>query len=504
MDQSNVADGPENTLEDRLLDSPEQVLRSMICHVEEILNYKREMEEETSTEDPHQMFLNSEVMQKIFNVTTLETLRSCRLVSKLWWSASLDRCRENFRMHLLAHLQSERRDTKDYPYLIACRWNLSDHYHFSKFPIHKYEIVCGDLDNEINSQGQNLQSLWQTFGPSVKDLKIMDLGNAGASIAIWVTLLEHFPNIENLEVENIESRSQANITHNNNSPYQQLNKILFAIQILKKKLQNGRPAITGLNILNARKDAIFHLVNLTLQRFDQLRLPLTSLSMDLGISSRKRGLKLLLEYHAATLQKVVLYRAPFKQPYYNFQFGVMLESLRELGLFGPICENLLFLKYTPNLKVLKLIDDSGFNKPWPLPSEAPVIRFIVESRDYDEVADELIRQSAQLRTIRDPYPVIGFTNFEHLENIVLDSLEVFISGNEACTKENVEGLAILMPKLRQLQIGIWNKDGFKAVCNSWSYLDKLELTLLRNFNAEDFEAIIPHGEIRIAWKLIRT
>ncbi|ODM93020.1 hypothetical protein Ocin01_13663 [Orchesella cincta] len=454
--------------------------------VEKVLNDKQiEVETNAKAKETHPLLLNVEVMQKIFNSVPLKSLRYLRQVCSTWWSASLPRVRQNYRMHLVGY--QDLPDRRDYPFLTS--WittSQNDPFQFETNPIQKYIIDFREqpLVHVSSQTKKNLNQIipfWNAFGPLVHDLKIRDLKNPceSASVPTWVEFLEHFPNLEKLHLEAIENGSQSIV----NAPYHQLNSILKAIQILKEKWGNQRAAITGLNIMNARRHGIFYFVNATIHRFDVLRLPLTSLALDIGIYMIKRGLKLLLEYHAPTIQKLVLYRASFQPPYPDFELGVRMNSLTELGLFGPICENLLFLKYTPNLKVLKLMDESGsddVSKPFPHLSEEPMDFITREGYEEEEFQNEELQ-------ITDPYAVVEVTDFTQLENCAVSSLQVFIGGHEECSPEQIEALAKLMPGLCRLRISVRGVDGLKAICKNWKDMIQVEVTMLGNVWADDFD-----------------
>ncbi|CAL8115618.1 unnamed protein product [Orchesella dallaii] len=238
----------------------------------------------------------------------------------------------------------------------------------------------------------------------------------------WVQILAYFPNLVNVQLENIDS---------DDFSCPSLEGFLDTITSLRCSCNLKTLNLNVLNIMNAKRNSILTLSDRILTPLQILRLPLTSLSFDIGIQTRAEVFGEILRIHAPTLKQLTVYRAPYIRAFPDFPFGTLLNFLEELTAIGPIFQDLLFLEFTPRLRRLIIVDEDS-DKPFELAIG---------------VAEELIGE------YRNPEPVISNTDFTLIGDVQLKHLDEFNAGTEEVScDEKLKALENLMPNLQKLHL----------------------------------------------------
>ncbi|CAL8115620.1 unnamed protein product [Orchesella dallaii] len=240
----------------------------------------------------------------------------------------------------------------------------------------------------------------------------------------WMQILAHFPNLVTVQLENIDS----------DDFYPSVQGFLETITKLRFSSNLKTQNLDVLNIINAKRKAILALSDRILTPLQTLRLPLTSLSFDIGIHSQPEVFREILRIHAATLKQLTVYRAPFTRAFRDFPFGTLLNSLEELTAIGPIFQDLLFLEFTPSLRRLIIVNEDS-NKPY----ELPIGRYI-----------NLLKH---IGLYMKPEPPISNTDFTLIGDLQLKHLHEFNAGTEevSCV-DKLKALENLMPNCRKIHL----------------------------------------------------
>ncbi|CAL8084964.1 unnamed protein product [Orchesella dallaii] len=480
------------------------------------------------------------VLDKLFPMVLVEDLKSARLVCKLWWKSSLPQWRKS----CLVQIRGDRQDgnrrivkgsvrPQPSPYTIhdfvdfRGKWSgTGDPFQFEKFPFHKFNLSCVNLD--LSKNGRECRSqleFWKVVGAQMTHLKISksafcnvqtfkmilfeltpklealkleknfykgcprfsspSIGQSRVSqplqfvknyqdslkeISIvlrefdaeslyrsgkcdpielplsWAEILVYFPNVVSVHLENID-------TEDYNCPS------LEGFLETAINLRNGTPNslnLNVLNIMNAKMNCLLTLPNGILSHLKALHWPLTSLTLDVGVTD-SNVLREVLHLHAASLKMLTVFRAPYAYPFPNFPFGVQLNFLEELKVIGPIFQDLLFLEFMPQLKRL-LIGEENLNKPFEFAIE-PANRSSMEYKNPDSI--------------------IAHTDFGLIPDLVLNHLVEFNGGDEqVCPMEKLDALAKLMPNLKILELKVVG-DGLSCadITQNWKGLEKVNLVL---------------------------
>ncbi|ODM98766.1 hypothetical protein Ocin01_07913 [Orchesella cincta] len=306
----------------------------------------------------------------------------------------------------------------------------------------------------------------------------------------WMRVLAHFPFLKELLLEQVDLDP---LEVNYDSPeYEELNIILFMIRHLKVDRPATHFVLERLNILNAQKEALYEFPWNTLLKLERLGFPLTSLVFDVGVITDEQLFQDLLQLYAATLRNLTIARAPLAPPFTTFPFEVSLEFMSELRLYGPIAPNMLFLKYTPNLKLLHLMKFDAAKKPYGIASrkvsEASDSENEERARDtndddeensgYDGDGEESDTQEVEQTPV--PFNCLHHhltnTNLAEFGQILLPKLEEFVTDDEGCTTEQLGALTRVMPNLKRLGIGV-KTEAFRVICENWTNLAWLEIRI---------------------------
>ncbi|CAL8146958.1 unnamed protein product [Orchesella dallaii] len=292
----------------------------------------------------------------------------------------------------------------------------------------------------------------------------------------WTNILKTFPNLKGLQLEHIDS--DQNEYEETEGGYSSINTLLSVARRLRETTANAYQ-IEELNIVNAQENALYSFPRSTLNRLLKLQFPLTQLELDIGVHTGSSDFKKILEMYCETLKVLKVYRAPYTSAFTRFPFGVVMKSLEELQLKGPIATSLVFLENTPNLKILRILNQNHYL--------AYDKFFRAESRHGSDDSDGF---NAVLWDYQEPISMIEQTDFSQLENKVNSNLVEFVNGDEVCTGEQMRSLAKVMPNLQRLRIGVGD-DGFRVLCDEWkSSMMELELAPSSTVHAGVFAGIL--------------
>ncbi|CAL8115090.1 unnamed protein product [Orchesella dallaii] len=274
----------------------------------------------------------------------------------------------------------------------------------------------------------------------------------------WAHILGYFPNIVSVHLESLDSEDY-------NCPC--LDRFWYTVINLRKGSPNALN-LNVLNIMNAKMNALYALPTSVLSNLKSLHWPLTSLTLDAGVTTGSNVLGEVLHIHAATLKMLTVFRAPYSHPFPNFPFGVQLNSLEELKVIGPICKDLRFLEFMPQLKRL-LIGDEDLYKPF---------EFVLEPADISSME------------YKNPESVIVHTDFGLIPDLVLSHLVEFNGGEEqVCPLEKVPPLARLMPNLKILELKVVGDGGA---------IDRLRCDVIQYWkDLENVNLAIHHGDSNV-------
>ncbi|ODM89212.1 Zinc finger and BTB domain-containing protein 24 [Orchesella cincta] len=441
--------------------------------------------------------LQSVVLDTLFRVADTEDLKTLRRVSKLWYRESLPRWRKDYRLILDEGRRALPRSSEmegdpflltPYPFrkLRLCGWrvdllNEGQSTFFSKFgPLIQDLVISNSVfeskrafidvafgftpnlkvlalenNNYLEDQTEKVNPVVPLPQRNLKEmtLKLVEMDrvsyrattrgredgslvNSNLPRASWAEMLPLLPNLKKATLENVMAKRLR-------FPLHDVQSFLEAVGELRQT--NGVPALESLDILNALGPASLEFPSVIAHQLSELRLPLTSLSIDCGVLTNAYVLKKILEIHSSTLRDLKVFRAPYTRPYHGTPFRVRMEKLEKLTLVGPVCSSLNFLKYMPNLKCVRTID----------PELQPLSKPFVGSRQP-----------------LPPISLVGNTNFDYLEDIKIPSLVEFLDGDAFCSQFEVNRLAEVMPNLRTLRLGLDNA-GLKAVLENWQNLKTL-------------------------------
>ncbi|CAL8112615.1 unnamed protein product [Orchesella dallaii] len=238
----------------------------------------------------------------------------------------------------------------------------------------------------------------------------------------WLDILSHFPNLENIRLYNADR--------------EQIENMLKAIKIIRKK-NKRKLALKHLDILSADLYAQDELYPSICELIHELKLPLETLTIDLGVSTSANIVQDVLETHQKTLKKLDVYRGPMAKPFYEFPFGVNLQALQEISCSDRIFMNLHFMKFAPNLKRLLIFDESDGNGIPILDSEI----------------------------IRNTFP-------SEMERPNVGKFVTEFRFDYTCSREDVRNLTIWFPNIKKLKMPLDN-DQFSKVCKRWRDLEEI-------------------------------
>ncbi|CAL8112066.1 unnamed protein product [Orchesella dallaii] len=285
----------------------------------------------------------------------------------------------------IAHVEDEKNDCFQKPYRRFClkEWNMTDKY--KNGFVQAFFTTCGPLIADLELLEPNFYEpstfrkvLFTTF-PNLQSLTIedhqlslwnenplpegkeyeapkegehlvlkklhFDLNHEPLPVS-WLDILSRFPNLENIRLYNADR--------------EQIENMLKAIKIIRKK-HKSKLTLKHLDILSADLYAQDELHQSIYELIQELKLPLQTLTIDLGISTSGNIVHDILETHHKTLKKLDVYRGPRAKPFLEFPFGVNLEALQAISCTDRLFMNLHFMKLTPNLKRLLIFDASEGN-----------------------------------------------------------------------------------------------------------------------------------------------
>ncbi|CAL8128688.1 unnamed protein product [Orchesella dallaii] len=287
-----------------------------------------------------------------------------------------------------------------------------------------------------------------------KNLTHLEINLGGASYGLginWMYLLVRFPNIKSIKLQMFSGQG-----------VYRLFKSLSLVRAncgadVMKNLQK-------LDLLNSTRTAVGVFCSGTTALLPDFSFPITSLAVDIGVDMRPSRFQELLQLYSYTLRELVVYRGPAVPPFITFPFGVDLPHLNELRLIGPVCQDLKFLRDTPQLKVLVLIDGTKY-------LEKEVLHSYVDF-SLPSVLDKI----TWTQGLRGGDSMIANTNFSGIEltSVVLPSMVEFVVDQELCNGDQVRELARMLPNIKRLRLGLGN-DGFLTVCESWKQLEHLDI-----------------------------
>ncbi|CAL8133297.1 unnamed protein product [Orchesella dallaii] len=471
--------------------------------------------------------LNTVILKNIFEVLPLSDLASCRQVCKTWFEESLTRWRRDMWLNLhgdnnvgsngtctgltlenfLLELNDGNTGIHDPPHI--------EMRTFKKFKLH------GWIFNRENDMLKD--QFWKTCGPAMTGLHI-EGSEFRSRQDFELVVLQAPPNLLNLTLnknfcqfipeysETVPAMNDVLSRARNVSNVRDLEVILFLNEFplsflefmanyrnLKSLTLSGlsnyysrtvlsfegflsamatlsmkggyKWAVENLDILTVHKEKTTYESG-TIRLLQQLRFPLSSLTLDIGSYTEPSDFKSILEIYANTLRKLVIFREDghARRPavsHRDFPFEVQLNSLTELRLLGTaVTPNLNFFQYIPNLKSVFLVQDAGT-------SMCNIGSFL---SDHDLFTTLRNRQNENIWGANSPgaYPV-GNTDFTQLQNTILPKMEEFIlcgKHDTVCSPEQVAALAKSMPNLKKVRLGLAN-DGFRIVCSAWKELELL-------------------------------
>ncbi|CAL8134392.1 unnamed protein product [Orchesella dallaii] len=267
----------------------------------------------------------------------------------------------------------------------------------------------------------------------------------------WNEFLVHFPNVERLKLQNF-CPSYPTLAH-----LEFENVIATIARLRQESGAHYFSHLMELDILNVRLKCLVTFA-VTRDLFSQLRFPLTTLILDVGIESSSSGFKTLLELHSNTLKKVVAYQGPYVAAQQNFShdIDVYLPELTHLKLIGPVCRNLRFLQFTPKLKSLLVIHSVANGTV--LYEIEPTLELDLAQKDSSYAGGERLKCRSR---------VIKNTNFGELAGLVLPHMEeLLVETGEMCLPNEVQWLSILMPNLKRLRLRV-TCDAYTVAQSSW-------------------------------------
>ncbi|CAL8085819.1 unnamed protein product [Orchesella dallaii] len=297
-----------------------------------------------------------------------------------------------------------------------------------------------------------------------QDVKSMDDCKSGVLPLTWFQILAPFPNVEALELCNIECDR-------------------FKVGGLTKCLQGFKELLSSGNNLSYKKLSIVVTEGMksppvydtfpdeAVKLFSLLRLPLTDFTFDIGIFTKEKVLQTIYQLHAKTLQKLTIFRCPKLEPFPNFPFDTRLNNLTEFRVSPCIVPDLEFLNLMPNLKILHTFEKDREDH-------------IHKSRELGEF---WFFSTTNLLNGSESKDQDG--SEEVPWNIKkLPQLEEFIHGVEFCKPRKVVELAKIMPNLKRLRLQVDNI-GFSVICKLWKGLEELDIRGSR-MNEKGFIGIV--------------